>query len=863
MTLQAADSPQAQRAFNAAMMALNDGFYERAEESFAQYAQSFPESERYAEAVLGRARSRYYLKNFDGAVQVLNDGIARAGKLGDQFLYWLGEIHFQRKDYPAAATAYASVPVKFPNSKLVLEAAHGEALCRFKQGQHAQVIQLLQKPDGAFARAAAARARDPLVQNGYLLLAEAMLAGKQFKEGEEFLNTLDEQRLNPEQLFQRQYLLVHLQQGAQRLADASQSAGRLLSLAQATGKPALLAESVAVQANLLERLDQPDAAAQVYEMNLAEGTPPERKREALLKIIELTVKRDKTQEAAQRLEQFLKANPNDPSLDVVLVTLGELRLKDFYKASDKAAATNLLQQAQTFLDQAIANHTSSPFLGKAHLQRGWCKWEAAKPAESQSDFKRASELLPPSDDKAIAVFKWADTQFQLNDFAGALTNYERVIAEFDGIARVKNSLFDLALYQIARSAVRSGNLGAAEGALRRILQWYPDSYFSDRSVLLVAQALNREGKPGDARAQFKEFLDKFPQSALAPEVELAMARTYALERDWPGAIKVYDGWIASHTNHQARARAEYDRGWLNYKAGHETNALMIYTNFLAQFPTNTLAAQAQYWVADFYFRQGNLTEAEKHFQRIFQNTNWPSSKLTYQARLSAGRAAFARQGFPDARSYFTNLVNDSQCPPEIQAQAWMGLGDVFAEEPVLDSANKLDNFARAIVAFEKVETYFSPTNRLVAAAWGRIANCHQQLGTQEPARYDQAIKFYQQVTNVAALHGDPVMLGEALVGMGQVYEKQARARPAPEQEALFKHALDRYFDAFDGRIGEPDPFWAQAGGLAAGKLLEDLQRGADAIKVYARLQQLLPPMRTALEKKINQLREQANGGKAN
>jgi outer membrane protein assembly factor BamD (BamD/ComL family) len=58
-------------------------------------------------------------------------------------------------------------------------------------------------------------------------------------------------------------------------------------------------------------------------------------------------------------------------------------------------------------------------------------------------------------------------------------------------------------------------------------------------------------------------------------VELAIARTYEQETDWPSAIGVYESWLTNfRLEHAALPQAEYARAWANFQAGNETNAFM-------------------------------------------------------------------------------------------------------------------------------------------------------------------------------------------------------------------------------------------------------------------------------------------------
>ena len=64
-------------------------------------------------------------------------------------------------------------------------------------------------------------------------------------------------------------------------------------------------------------------------MNLAEGIPAERRRQALLKIIELSMAQNQIPQAAKTLENFLSQYPDAALADLALLTLGELRLRQY------------------------------------------------------------------------------------------------------------------------------------------------------------------------------------------------------------------------------------------------------------------------------------------------------------------------------------------------------------------------------------------------------------------------------------------------------------------------------------------------------------------------------------------------------
>jgi len=719
------------------------------------------------------------------------------------------------------------------------------------------VVELLQKPDGVFQQMARASTNHQVIAHGCLLLAEAGLAQKDYAQGEAALQPIAQRPLSTELNWQRQHLLCRIQLAAGRTNDAQQTSAGLVSTAESAGRRDLLATSVALQARILEQLGRREEAIAAFKRNLAPGTPVERRRQALLKVAELMVAQNRSIEAGEILEGFLTQFSNAPEADVALLTLGELRLKQHVAPSQTNIAspvTNHLQLALGFFDRLINTFSNSTLVGKAELGRGWSYWLDGKMPESLTAFERAAGRLPPSEDLAVARFKLADAQFALNDFAGALQHYQGALAAAGDFPHAKEALTLQALYQMLRAALSSTNLPVATEAMGRILQTYPNSPVTDRSVLLVGQGLADLGEPDKARAEFARFVQLFPQSPLRPEVELATARTHEEKSEWLAAITNYNAWLDQFATSPLRPRAEFNRAWANFRAGNETNALKLFTNFVAEFATNEFAPLAQWWVADQYYGQGDFPNAEKSYKLIFQN--WPASELAADACLMSGRSAVGWQNYAGAIEYFTNLTGGRlECPAKLKTEALFAYGGALMLLHAHDT-NRSANLELAIQVFGTIQSS-NPTNEQSALALGEIGKCYFQLAAQNPRHYESASNAYQQV--IDSPYADVAARSQAQVGLAMTLEAQAKQLAGEQQDALLKLALGNYLDVVYGKnlrdAETPHSHWVKKAGLEAARLAEAVQEWTQAVNLYRRLGELLPPLKESLELKIQKAQE--------
>jgi TolA-binding protein len=573
-----------------------------------------------------------------------------------------------------------------------------------------------------------------------------------------------------------------------------------------------------------------------------------------MKICELSLAQNQVGAAAAVLEQFLSEYQQAPMADLAMLSLGGLRLRQHLEQldtnrTDLAATnapttgnpTNRLEQAVAAFSTLTNKLPRSPLVGQAQLGLGWCFWLMDRLAESERAFVAAAEKLPAlSADQATAYFKLADSQLAQKQFAPAIANYSTLISHFASVPAAATNLFEPALYQTVRAGLEAGDMAAATNALARILAWYPRGFVSAGAVLLTGQAMSRHADPGGARKLFLDFAQKAPDSPLLPEIQLAIARTYEQENRWDEAIAQYSSCLGGSTNPDQRARAEYWRACATDQAGRPTNALVLFTNFVAQNPNHELTPRAQWWVADYYLRTGNLVEAEGVYQQISANTNLQNSPLAYQAELWAGRAAFARQSWQDAHRHFTNLTSNLSCPMELRVEAMFALGDTLMMWSGVET-NKLANYGEAIRVFTAIGELY-PTNRLAVLALGQKANCLMQWG-----QLDAAANAYEQM--IESPLADANARSTAKVGLAVVLEKQAAEAPASERKALLKRAFDECLDVLLGENQEPDAFWVKEAGLKALRLAEAMGDWESTIKVCKKLAELLPSLRPALEER--------------
>ncbi|HEY0551694.1 MAG TPA: tetratricopeptide repeat protein [Verrucomicrobiae bacterium] len=855
------------RDFNTAEIALQDGFYPLAEKRFAEFVAKHSSSPRVAQALLRQSEAALKQQKFEAALSLLATNMVNAAGIADQFQFSIASIYSESGRFDAAATNYAGLIARHTNSPLRLEATVNEARARFALAQWPRVAHLLQRPEGLFHQEAA---RDPtreLIVRGQLLLAEALLEQRNFSTAEQTAASIPAAALTTKIKWQREFLLAKAQLGAGKLEAASVTTSNAVAIASTTGEPPIEAASVAMLGEILEALDRPDEAMAAYAKNQRTGLPPERVREAVFKTVELSVAQGLLTNALAKLNEFLKSHREEAGSDIALLTLAELRLKQHQLAlagttvplNGVSAGSDPLSDVIENCDKLLRGFTNSPFVSKAHLVRGWALLAQGKMGESLVSFRTAANTLPWSEAQAVAWFKTAELEFRSGQLTNALRDYRHVLGEYRSLPRVQAELVPRARYQMLQASVATHDLAAAHEVMEAILSEFPSSGYAPRGLLLFAQAVDEMGDPAEARNVFAKFATLFPDDPLRPEAELAVARSFERQRDWPSAIAKYDEWVTWFPTNSSLPSAEYRRALANFLADRPTNALTLFTNFIKRFPTNDLAARAQDWVGDFYFRAGEFDDAQRNYQFVFEN--WPATPLRWQARLKAGRAALLRPSFENAALFFTNLINealkDTSCPTSVVVLAHFAYGDALRQQP---STNMLQSFYDARIIYEQVPRFF-PGDPLVPRAWGAMAECYFQLGNADPANYAKALELYTNITKSAT--ADISTRQQARVGIGHVLAVQAglaRVNGSATEATtnLLNAALSAYQSVIypDENEELADPFWVKEAMMSAATICKTRGDWERAYKLYVRLADKIPPLRAALEKDIEAARKQ-------
>lgn len=114
--------------------------------------------------------------------------------------------------------------------------------------------------------------------------------------------------------------------------------------------------------------------------------------------------------------------------------------------------------------------------------------------------------------------------------------------------------------------------------------------------------------------------------------------------------------------HTGQARESYNRYITTFKQGNLDAAMQGFAQFLTEYPTSDLAANAQYWLGECYYGKKDYARAIEAFDRV--KVGYPGSEKVPSALLKKGFAYLALKDRNRASSVWRQVVDGYPNSPE-------------------------------------------------------------------------------------------------------------------------------------------------------------------------------------------------------
>ncbi len=362
--------------------------------------------------------------------------------------------------------------------------------------------------------------------------------------------------------------------------------------------------------------------------------------------------------------------------------------------------------------------------------------------------------------------------------------YQQAIERLTPVTPLDNAMGQSAYLYIGQSYIKLDNFTAASMALDKACRMNHDPAVQEMALYNLAVARSSGGKVpfGSSVGLFEEFLTRYPDSRMAPEVADYVVSGYMTDNNYPAALAAINK--IKHPSKAvlaAKQKVLYTLGTRRLQAGSPREALA----YLHEAATMTgcdasIAAEATLWEGECDYALGDYKGAVKAYNSYLRN---PSASKSNQAVAwyDLGYARFALKDFPDAIADFNKYLaaTSGATDPRMLADA---------RNRIADSRYYTSDFAGAAADYRKAAELHPASADYPT----------YQLGLMQGLQRDHEGKI-ATLSDMIASYPSSALVPSALLEMGESYGELGRTDRAIE---TYTTLAGRYPATAQGRQGE-------------------------------------------------------------
>ena len=369
-----------------------------------------------------------------------------------------------------------------------------------------------------------------------------------------------------------------------------------------------------------------------------------------------------------------------------------------YEKSRALTMLNRDDEALATLHQLITDFPESPLVSRGGVQMGQLYYNRGNYQQSIAAYKNVISKFPGSDDARNALISLETVYRDIND----IESYVNYANSLPSGLRISTSRQDSLTYLAAEGLYMRGNPVDAETAMTRYLQTYPNGAFNSDAHYYLAVIEDEKGNQQQALSHFQRVIDagniKFIDNALIYTSDreykngnwqkalaaysmltnrarssvnrqigqMGMVRTQSKLGSYHEAAQTATTLLSnSNLSPEAAIEARYLRGKAYLQTGQTDNGLSDFKS-IANDTRSIYGAEAQFILADSYYRQGAYDSAEAQVKEFMQKGTthqyWMARALivladTYSAK---GDQFQARQYLESLRNNYKGGETDIQ-----------------------------------------------------------------------------------------------------------------------------------------------------------------------------------------------------------
>ncbi|MGH7242573.1 MAG: tetratricopeptide repeat protein [Phycisphaerales bacterium] len=409
--------------------------------------------------------------------------------------------------------------------------------------------------------------------------------------------------------------------------------------------------------------------------------------------------------ASSVLKKLLKESPQFEKADQATLLYGESQYR-----------LGRAEQARTALNGFAMKWPKSDGLDRAELICGLAELSLGNAEAATPRFEAILRRSPTGACAGSAALALGQCRQNSGDLAGARAMYET--ATKSGDAQV---VFDAGL-GAARLARASGNLAAAESALRGLEGAKATAEQNGQVTLERGKLLLQQGRADDATVLFSELIKSGPETVkpaaglwlakcemksgkaadaarrlgaladgsggaeLLPEIQFDRAAALSLAGDDAGARALWKEWRNKYQGHSLAVQAAASQAASLYRLGEYGQSLQVCKELLDRHKDYARASEVVLLLGEDQFFLEQYEDANKTYESFLERFTSDPARARIEIRRGLCLDKLGRRD--DAEKVLTAAVGASDVDASLRASAFTVLGDICTARQDWPAAEK-------------------------------------------------------------------------------------------------------------------------------------------------------------------------------
>ena len=253
----------------------------------------------------------------------------------------------------------------------------------------------------------------------------------------------------------------------------------------------------------------------------------------------------------------------------------------------------------------------------------------------------------------------------------------------------RSSYRDDAAYELGNTYIAMNNTTEAITAYNRLVRDVPGSSYVPKALLKQGLIYYNNDQADQALEKLKKVVTDHPDS---PEAVQAVKTARLVYIDL-GRTDDYANWVKNldfvEVTDADLDNTTFEAAEKQYRENNTARAITALEKYLASFPNGLHAVQANFYLAQLYYREGNKQKSIPHYKYVLSKGG---NEYTEQALARLAEIYLENGNYPEAIPVLKRLETEASYPQNV----------IFAQSNLMKSYLQEDRYEEAVSYAEKV-----------------------------------------------------------------------------------------------------------------------------------------------------------------